>query len=85
MKKVIERMTCEIKRDGKWETTYTLTEFDERGKENIYKSLMCQLVAKKLHKCTNIIRFTDSCNYDGTRTITVYYDNAMKYTYVVRV
>lgn len=53
------------------------------NERKIYKSLASDLLAKKVHKCTYINRICDRSNYDGTRTITVYYDNGTKSVYIV--
>lgn len=64
------------------ETNDTMTNIiNER---NIYTSLASDLLAKKVHKCTYITRITDRSNYDGTRTIVVYYDNGTKSVYIVK-
>jgi len=63
---------------GKWKV-----ERIETDKTEIYRSLATDLLHKKLHKCTYIRSITDTCNYDGTRTVTTYYDNNVKRVYVV--
>ena len=74
--------------NGKYNTYFYINgnRHDCYGTEDInevHEKLMLDLIAKKLHKCTYITRITDRCNYDGTRTIEVYYDNKTKCAYVV--
>lgn len=52
-------------------------------KATIHESLMKELIAKKLHQCRWIKSIRDSCNYDGTRDITVTYDNGFRSVYTV--
>lgn len=54
-----------------------------RDRELVYKELCHDLWAKHICKATYIKRITDRNNYDGTRTITVLYDNAVKRVYTV--
>lgn len=74
-----ESMVIEEKTNKKWNTYGSVI----YNKETIYKSLMHDLIAKKLHKCTYITSIKDICNYDGTRTITVSYDNDVRRKYTV--
>ncbi len=53
-------------------------------KEQLYHALMCDLIAKKLHNCTYIKSITDCPNYNGTRTITVTYDNNFRKVYTIK-
>ena len=66
--------------DNKWCEVMTVTD-----KEDIYKSLATDIIAKKIHKCLWIKSIRDMSNYDGTRNITVYYDNDCKSVYTVEV
>lgn len=68
------------KKDGKqWITTY-----ETEHAETIHNNLMHELIAKYLHHAGYIRRITDKTNYDGTREITVYYDNNYKTVYTVK-
>lgn len=71
-----EFLQVEVKNGAKWEQSYYTT-----SPEEIYKGLMQQLIAKKLHKCTYIRSIKEIPLYDGTRKIIVYYDNSVKATY----
>ncbi len=68
------------KDNNKWCETMTVTD-----EQTIYKALATDLVAKKIHKCLWIKSIREYSNYDGTRTITVYYDNDCKSVYTVEV
>lgn len=68
------------KDNSKWREVMTVT-----NKEDIYKSLATDIIAKKIHKCLWIKSIRDVSNYDGTRNITVYYDNECKCVYTVEV
>lgn len=70
--KQIQKVT-EVKKGSKWEVHHTST--DEK---TVYEDLAKALVSKKLHKCLYIKSIKDRCNYDGTRTITVNYDNGVR-------
>ena len=63
---------------SKWEQTYRTTDELE-----IYKDFANALLCKKIHKCTYIASIKDRTNYDGTRTVTVYYDNGTKAVFIV--
>lgn len=69
---------CYVKKEIKWELTYT--SFDPL---KVYQDCFNALLHKKIHKCSYITSIKDTCNYDGTRTITVYYNNNCKYVYIV--
>ena len=69
----------ETKRNGKWEVSLTVTD-----KNEIWESLAKDLIAKKIHKATWIKRVQDKPNYDGTRNITVTYDNNVRSIYTVQ-
>ena len=47
------------------------------------KELCHDLWAKYISKCLYIKRIIDHNNYDGTRTVTVIYDNGVKRIYTV--
>lgn len=66
------------KENGKYTNTFTCTDEAE-----IYKDLASVLISKKLHSCTWVRSIKDTCNYDGTRTITVYHSNGCKDVYTV--
>ena len=67
-----------LKNGKNWKEGTTTTDQAE-----IYRSLANDMKAKFLHKCKYITRIADQCNYDGTRNITVYYDNNCKSVYTV--
>lgn len=69
----------EKKVDNAWVET-----FRENDESKIWESLAKDLIAKKLHKATWIRSVRDSSNYDGTRDITVYYDNGVRSIYTVK-
>lgn len=66
------------KEGNNWKETFVET---DQGR--IYKSLAYDLRAKYIHKSSYITRIKDVPNYDGTRNITVYYDNGIKSVYTV--
>lgn len=69
------------KRAGKkWIPDPDLTTFDAA---RIHEHLMHDLIAKKLHACRYITGIKDRTNYDGTRTITVTYDNGVRAVYTI--
>lgn len=74
IKKVVE-----IKNGGKWEISHVVTDETE-----IYKSLSADLIAKKLNACSYIKTIKRVCNYDGTQTILVNYDNSCRAIYTVK-
>ncbi len=80
---IIEKCLIQVKNGRTWNTTNQILETDVDGLKEIYKSLAHDLTAKKLHKCTYIKSIADRCNYDGTRTITVTYDNNCRRIYIV--
>ena len=70
-------------KDGKgWKATYT-----EESPARARECLMRDLYNHFINKVQYIKRITDKCNYDGTRTITVYcqHENisTFKYVYIV--
>ncbi len=69
---------CFVKNGNKWEQT-----FKETNEERINKSLLNDIIAKKMHKCTYIKSISERTNYDGTRTFKVYYDNNCMNEYTV--
>ena len=68
------------RREGK---TWKIT-FIDTNEESVYKSLARDLIHKKLHGASYICRITDKTNYDGTRDITVTYDNGCRSIYTVK-
>ena len=72
------KKTTYVKNGYKWVESHTTTDT-----LTIYDNLSRDLIAKKLHNCAYIKRISDQPNYDGTRTITVYYDNNVKNVYVI--
>lgn len=52
--------------------------------EQIYRDLTHDLIASKLHKADYIKSIRDKCNYDGTRTITITYNNNVRRIYQIR-
>lgn len=78
-----DTFTTYKKVNGKWTATYT-EENPERAKE----CLMRDLFNHYINKCSYIKRITDRCNYNGTRTITVYMKMdtvTLKYVYIVHI
>ena len=68
------------KKDGKnWVNTYTDTD-----EARVYEDLCRDLIHKKLHGASYIRRITDDTNWDGTRNITVTYDNGCRSVYTVK-
>lgn len=73
-----EQLIVERKKGKTWELVWT-----SETRETIYRDLFHDIMAKKIHKCTYIKSIHDVCNYDGTRTITVYYDNNIRRRYTI--
>ena len=71
--------TVEVKKGRTWETTHSTDNATE-----VYESLAHDLHAKYICKAAYIRRITDRSNYDGTRTVTVTYDNDCRSTYIIR-
>lgn len=68
------------RKDGRnWVDTYTDT-----NEASVYEDLARDLIHKKLHGASYIRRITDTCNYDGTRDITVYYMENFRSIYTVK-
>lgn len=67
-----------LKNGRKWELR-----FEETDPETIHKELLDNIVAKKMHNCSYIKSIKESCNYDGTRTFTVYFSNDTKAVYII--
>ena len=78
MTKATEKLTVEIKNNKKWEICRVITD-----KTEIYESLSKVLIAKKLHGCSYVKRIEDKCNYDGTRTIKITFDDDVRRIYVI--
>lgn len=74
----IQRLV-EKKVNGKWYET-----FRETDESKIWESLAKDLIAKKLHKASWVKSVRDASNYDGTRNITVTYDNDVRSIYTVK-
>ncbi len=74
----MERATIYTKNGSKWEECRTITD-----KAEVLEDLMKAMRAKYLHKAGWVKKITDRTNYDGTRTITVYYDNQTKAVFIV--
>lgn len=66
------------KDNGKWVDTYI-----ENNPESVYKSLVHDLVAKKINQCKYIKSIKRIQNYNGTNTIIVLYDNNIRSIYTV--
>ena len=69
----------EIKNGTKYEIESTTNDVT-----TIYESLARDLVAKKLQACNWITSIKDRTNYDGTRTITVTYNNGCRALYTIK-
>ena len=65
----------------KWETVHIMR--DGMHKEEIHELLMKELISKYLWHATYIRRIVDRNNYDGTREVTVYYDNDSRAIYTL--
>ena len=52
--------------------------------ETIYTRLTNELIAKKINNCTYIKSIKYRCNYDGTRTIIISYDNGTRALYTIK-
>ena len=81
---MLETMRIEEKVGRNWEFVRAVNSEMDGGREEIYHSLMHDMIAKKLHQCTYIKSIKDRSNYDGTRTITVTYDNSVRRVYVIK-
>lgn len=73
------RKVIEIKNGKKYEVDTIITDVAA-----VYESLARDLVAKKLQACNWITSIKDRTNYDGTRTITVTYNNGCRALYTVK-
>ena len=67
-----------IKNGSKWEESFSTT--DQKA---VYQLLAQAMVRRYVHKAAGILRVLDRSNYDGTRTVTIYYDNNCKSEYIV--
>lgn len=72
-------MTTYSKSGRKWVETYKTTD-----KAYVYECLARDVCNKKIHKADYIRQIKNQCNYDGTRTYTVTYDNNVKTDYIVK-
>lgn len=67
------------KKGNKW------VEIHRNGNElDVYTDLSRDVCAKKIHQTSYIRSIKHNCNYDGTRTYTVLYDNNVKREYTVK-
>lgn len=67
------------KKGNKWVETH------RNGNElDVYTDLSRDVCAKKIHQASCIRSIKHNCNYDGTRTYTVLYDNNVKREYTVK-
>ena len=73
-----EELRIEAKSGHTWQHLRTVTEPEE-----IFRSLAHDLTAKHLHHAPYVRRICDKCNYDGTRTITVYYSDDVRRVFIV--
>lgn len=73
------KRVMEVKENGKYTPTYETTD-----KTDVLEWLTSDLIGKYMHKATYIKRIQDKPNYDGTRTITVYYNNNSRSIYTVK-
>lgn len=77
MKHEVKKYTEKYEK-GKWVVT---CETDE--KERIYKDLSYDLLVSKVWKGSGVKKLVDKTNYDGTRTIYVFYGNGFRSKYIV--
>lgn len=73
------KRVMEEKQNGKYIPVYETTE-----KIDVLEWLTSDLMAKYLHKASYVKRIQDTPNYNGTRTVTVYYDNNTRSIYTVK-
>lgn len=74
-----ESMIWEKKVNGKYIPDGVVEEPDR-----VHYMLMHDLIAKKLHNASCIKSIKDRTNYDGTRTITVTYDDNCRRIYRIK-
>lgn len=67
-----------VKRNSKWEEAYIDTD-----PASVYKDLAHDLESKYIFKSDFVTRITRRNNYDGTETITAYYNNGVKFVYTI--
>ena len=73
-------MKCYRKSEkGTWQLTS-----ESNDARRVYESFGYTLMSKYVHKVKYITKIMDRNNYDGTRTITAYFDNGTKYVYTVK-
>lgn len=77
MEKEVRRI-IEQKEGKTWKQTSIVT-----NPERIYTALAHDLQARYIWKAPYITRIQDRSNYDGTRTVTVNYDNDCRSIYIV--
>ena len=51
---------------------------------DVYTDLSRDVCAKKIHQASYIKSIKHVCNYDGTRTYIIFYDNNVKREYTVK-
>ena len=67
-----------IKKGRTWEESFSTT--DQRA---VYQLLAQAMIRKYVHRAAGILRVMERNNYDGTRTVTIYYDSNCKSEYTV--
>ena len=78
MEKREVKFTTWVKDGRKWVERFTVTDEKE-----VYKELADDLTAHYINKAPYITRVQRTCNYDGTYTVKVLYDNEVKRSYIV--
>lgn len=73
------KRVAEIREGRNWRQTFV-----ETDAAKVYEDLAHELVQKKLLGATYIKSIRECNNYDGTRNITVTYDNDCRSIYTVR-
>lgn len=73
------KRVAEIREGRNWRQTFV-----ETDSAKVYEDLARELVAKKLLGASWIKSVRERTNYDGTRNITVTYDNDCRSIYTVR-
>ena len=67
-----------VKHGNKWEEACIDTD-----PASVYKDLAKDLESKHILKSNFVTRITRNNNYDGTETITAYYNNGVKFVYTI--
>lgn len=75
------KRTMEVKEGKNWIETYSTTD-----EVDVLEWLVNDLISKYMFKSRTIKRIKELNNYDGTRTITVYYEGnqAARSVYIVK-